>query len=209
MLIAPSCTNRAGEPHREGAPAAHEAALVSVAVLIASYLLIVFLIPLLISGVATYRALPRGRRCAICEGSTLRVMGRAPRLLRRLAPALERRWCPQCQWEGYVRAPAPGRTHPERRADGPGQAGTAPALALDVRTLRVGGDLWRVQLQWWREAVRCEGRMVFIAPTGRRLRDGVQCFSGATPFDVLGQALSIPDGLLVSRVRQLLASRER
>jgi hypothetical protein len=196
--------------HSRGAPATPAAALVEVAVLIASYLLIVFLVPLLISGVATYRALPRGRSCALCGGSTLRVTGRAHRLLGRLVPALERRWCPPCQWEGYVRGAEPRAGRAERPAgSGPGRATATPSLALDVRTLRVDGGLWRVQLQWWREAVRCEGRMVFIAPTGRRLRDGVQCFSGATPFEVLGQALSIPDGMLVSRVRQLLVSRER
>lgn len=171
------------------------------AVLIASYLLLVFLVPVVLSAVVSYRALPRTANCPLCAGDTLVVRRSWLRFLARLAPRarLQRRWCLKCGWEGLTRAEP-------RRAPAPVEAGTRaePATALDLRSLRVDGRTWRVQLQCWRDVQRCYGRLVFIEPTGRPWADGVQSFSGATQFEVLGQALSVPDRTLASRLRQLL-----
>jgi hypothetical protein len=176
-----------------------------VATLIVSYLLLVFLVPLVFSAIVSYRALPRGHRCRQCAAESAAVTGRLHRLLGRLGRPVERRWCLQCGWEGYVRRPRPERAAAPRSLKAwPG--GRAAQLALDVRSLRVDGRLWRVQLQWWREPEWCRGRLVFIEPSGRLVRDGVQSFRGATQFEVLGQALSIPDRLLTTRLRQLLTT---
>jgi hypothetical protein len=48
------------------------------------------------------------------------------------------------------------------------------------------------------------GRLVFVAPTGRLWLDGVQSFSGSDQRDVLGQAQSLPEGLLEHRLRRLV-----
>lgn len=169
--------------------------------LIASYLLLVFLVPVVLSAVVSYRALPRTADCPLCAGDTLVVRRPWFRLLSRVLPRarLQRRWCMKCGWEGLARAaprPAPAPVEAATRAE--------PPTALDLRALRVDGRTWRVQLQCWRDVQRCYGRLVFIEPSGRPWADGVQAFSGATQFEVLGQALSVPDRTLASRLRQLL-----
>lgn len=175
----------------------------TVALLIVSYLLLVLLLPLAISALAGYRGLPRGRACPQCAGATEPLLGRwrgRPRALARRA-GVQRRWCLTCGWQGLVRAGPPAAPEPVRPSPG-----REAVLALDVRSLRVDGRLWRVQLQSWRDPQSCHGRLVFIEPSGRLLHDRVEAFSGATQFEVLGQALSIPDRLLAGRVRRLLTS---
>jgi hypothetical protein len=176
--------------------------------LITTYLFLVLLIPLLLSGIVAYRKLPRGRACPHCRSRSAPVAMRGMRLLRRLGQPIERRWCVQCGWDGFVRRGEARRTQGavRRPAVVLRPAARAQPRALDVRSLRIDGQVWRVQLQWWQDLHWCRGRLVFIEPTGRSLRDAVQSFRGATQFDVLGQALSIPDGLLTRRVRQLLTS---
>jgi len=63
-----------------------------------------------------------------------------------------------------------------------------------------------VQLQCWRDARQCYGRLLFIDMSGRPWPDGQQAFSASTQLEVLGQALSIPDRALTSRLRQLITA---
>lgn len=170
-------------------------------VLITSYLLLVFLIPVVLSAVVSYRALPRGAGCPQCGRETEALHRRWLSLLLRLSPrgGVSRRWCLHCGWEGLSR----GR----RETQPPPLIMPAPApadTALDLRSLRVDGRTWRVQLQCWRDQRQCYGRLVFIEPTGRTWADVLQAFSGTTQFEVLGQALSVPDRTLANRLRQLL-----
>lgn len=61
---------------------------------------------LFVTGVAVaYQRAPTWIRCPECGGATQPV--RAPYLLRKTAPRLQGRWCPQCSWEGL------GRVGPE------------------------------------------------------------------------------------------------
>lgn len=207
MLIALFTHKRGRRTPLQGAQLRHQPQRwFPVATLIVSYLLLVFLVPLVFSAIVSYRALPRGHRCRQCAAESAAVTGRLHRLLGRLGRPLERRWCLQCGWEGYVRRPRPERATSPRFLNARPTGGRAAQLALDVRSLRVDGRLWRVQLQWWREPEWCRGRLVFIEPSGRLVRDGVQSFRGATQFEVLGQALSIPDRLLTTRLRELLTT---
>jgi hypothetical protein len=76
---------------------------------------------------------------------------------------------------------------------------------LDVRTITIDGRSWRVLLQCWNQTKLCYGRLVFVEPTGRLWTDACEAFSGKTRFEVIGQALSVPDGLLTSRLRRILS----
>lgn len=181
----------------------------TVVVLISSYLVLVFLVPVLLSLVVSYRSLPHGPGCGQCAREAVPLQRRWLRRLSRVLPGvqLERRWCLHCGWEGITRSPSPTRLRLEVTKAAPaGAAGAAPVsgTALDVRSLRLDGRTWRVQLQCWRDQRSCYGRLVFIEPTGRSWADLVQSFSGSTQTEVLGQALSVPDRLLASRLRQLL-----
>src|SRR5690606_8976157 len=116
---------------------------VRVLVLIGSYLLLVFVLPVALSAVVSYRALPVGRACPHCSGETLLLRVRLLRLLSALHPraSLHRRWCLACGWEGMARVPVvqpfvPVRTEPK--------AATRPTQTLDVRSLDVDGTPWRV-----------------------------------------------------------------
>jgi len=176
-----------------------------VAVLIGSYLALVFLLPVALSAIVSFRALPLGRLCPRCGAETVQLLTRwlriASTLLRRTP--LHRRWCLECGWEGTARVPA-----------APATAGRRPQLippatrhstqTLDVRSLEVDGSPWRVMLQCWGNTGVFYGRLVFVAPSGRLWLDGVQSFSGSDQHDVLGQAQSLPEGLLENRLRRLV-----
>ena len=60
---------------------------------------------LVVTGSVVYLALPRGKLCPHCGGSTNPVVLR--RILRVLSPWVQWRWCSRCGWEG------PGRRGPE------------------------------------------------------------------------------------------------
>ena len=177
-------------------------------VLIASYLLLVFVLPVALSAIVSYRALPSGRACPQCRAGSVPLVSRPLRLASRLHPGadLERRWCMQCGWEGTVRvvpvareaAVAPARSLPAVKAV------QRTTQTLDVRSLDVDGTAWRVMLQCWGKTGVFYGRLVFVAPTGRLWLDAVESFSGANQSDVLGQALSLPEVLLESRLRRLV-----
>src|SRR5690606_5674398 len=101
--------------------------------------------------------------------------------------------------------PAP----PVLRREPPTESVQAAALrratqTLDVRSLDVDGTAWRVMLQCWGNTGLFYGRLVFVAPSGRLWLDAVQSFSGTNQNDVLGQALSLPEVLLESRLRRLV-----
>lgn len=127
----------------------------NVLVLIASYLLLVFVLPVALSLLVSYRSLHKGNDCPHCRGDTIRL--EAPRLdlATRLNPfsSLHRRWCLCCGWEGTSRisrrtdVPA-GSTHTAARSDvgacdqsttprhhpgQPGQAGAGMGGARDAR----------------------------------------------------------------------------
>jgi hypothetical protein len=76
---------------------------------------------------------------------------------------------------------------------------------LDLRSLTVDGRPWRVMLQCWNQTGLFYGRLIFIAPSGRLWLDAVEAFAGSTHREVLGQASSLSDGLLTSRLRRLVS----
>jgi hypothetical protein len=184
-----------------------------VAILIGSYLALVFMLPLALSAVVSYRALPSGRHCPRCDSETLqlltpwrRVSGRV-----RFLAQLQRRWCMDCGWEGSarVRAESPrtplrARVIPDRDPHQDPTPVRRSTQTLDVRSLEVDGTPWRVMIQCWGNTGVFYGRLVFVAPTGRLWLDGVQSFSGSDQRDVLGQAQSLPEGLLEHRLRRLV-----
>lgn len=178
--------------------------------LIALYLLLVFVLPLTLSLVVSFRSLPVGRNCPHCSGETVPLV--APLLARvaRLSPVeFQRRWCLGCGWEGVCRfargsRPAPAAdtaaASPAARLAGKPRASTR---TLDLRLLTVDGQPWRVLLQCWTEPGRCYGRLVFVAPTGRLWTDALHPFTGSSTDEVLGQALSLPERALASRLREV------
>jgi hypothetical protein len=179
--------------------------------LIVSYLVVVFLVPLLLSAVVTYRSLPAGRHCPQCAGQTIPlvdgVLHRLHRLQRRGGQCVRRRWCLECGWEGYTREKRDRSSRPERsdRALPSYLYEAGIAETLDVRTITIDGRSWRVLLQCWNQTRVCCGRLVFVEPTGRLWTDACEAFTGASRFEVIGQALSVPDTLLTSRLRRILS----
>lgn len=174
----------------------------SVLLLISLYLLLVFVLPLLLTLVVSFRSLPVGRACPQCgDEETIPLISALLRFATRYAPgAYERRWCLGCGWEGVVR---PGQGTPVRRRALPGPAITRRARTLDLRLLTIDGEPWRVMLQCWTEPGRCYGRLVFVAPTGRLWTDAMHPITGRSPDEVLGQALSLPERALASRLREV------
>lgn len=177
------------------------------AVLIASYLFLVFVLPITLSAVVSYRALPAGWDCAHCGARTVRLVSRALRIASALhtRTQLHRRWCLECGWEGVVRMDA-GRRHAvaERAARAPHTI-RRTTQTLDVRSMELDGAAWRVMLQCWGNTGVFYGRFVFVAPSGRLWLDAVESFSGSNQTDVLGQALSLPPVLLENRLRRLVS----
>jgi hypothetical protein len=179
-----------------------------VLVLLGSYLLLVFVLPVILSGVVSYRSLPAGRACPHCSGETLRLRSRWLDVSARLHPRtrIERRWCLGCGWEGAARqtapAPLPGV---EIRSGGARRSRPASVTqTLDVCLLSVDGADWRVMLQCWGNTGLYYGRLVFVGPSGRLWLDAVESFSGSDELEVLDQALSLPQPLLANRLRRLV-----
>jgi hypothetical protein len=191
--------------------------------LIASYLLLVFILPLALSAAVSYRTMGTGPSCSQCGGETFHVLAPVLRRLGTLLPrlAMQRRWCPGCGWEGLVRrgpeqtvapagprpygdAAATGRLPLERDAGASGVPPNASTQTLDVRSLTLNGTAWRVMLQCWHGTELCFGRFVFVAPSGRLWLDSMEALSGTTEDDVLGQALALPDVMLTRRLRRLV-----
>jgi len=182
-------------------------------VLIGSYLLLVFVLPVALSALVTYRALPVGRRCAQCGGDTVQLHSRWCRAFTALHPRslLQRRWCLCCGWEGAARVP---REQRRRRWAGRIRARPVPVSVprpstqtLDVRSVTVDGKPFRVMLQCWTRSGGFFGRFVFVGPSGRLWLDAVEAFNGNNETEVLGQALSLPEPLLQHRLRRLVSDR--
>ena len=196
--------------------------------LIATYLLLVFVLPAAVTAVVSYRALPRGRDCPGCGGDTLLLMAPALRRIALLVPGadVQRRWCLCCGWEGSVRHD--GRDAGDGQAGGRRQAGSVARMlpprpgvgdarprgqadgggtqTLDVRSLTMDGTAWRVMLQCRHGDGRCHGRFVFVSPSGRLWLDPMDSLTAPTEDDLVGQARSLPDRLLARRLRRLVAS---
>lgn len=203
-------------------------------IVIAVYLFLVFALPLAIAAVVGFRGLPRGRECPGCGADTFQLFVPALAHCSRALPrsVLQRRWCAGCGWEGVARlrradayalvAPAAdagvaphearpdvarvrdaGRSHDDAART---NADSRPATqTLDVKSLTLDGTPWRVMLQCWRNTDCYYGRFVFVAPSGRLWLDAIEAFNGASETEVLGQALSLPDVLLATRLRRLVA----
>jgi hypothetical protein len=105
--------------------------------LIGSYLLLVFVLPVALSVAVSYRALPVGKRCPQCGGDTLQLMAPALRRLSSvLASSVQRRWCLCCGWEGAVRLPSHGVRHAPTGTAGraAGSGALAPSTARPPST---------------------------------------------------------------------------
>ena len=169
--------------------------------LFAVYLILVIALPVLLSAAIGYRALPRGRTCPNCAQETVPLVSAWLRLLCRINPqlTLQRRWCPVCSWDGYARidvyAPAPAYV-----GDVVSARHTQP-----VRTLELGGRSWNVMLEYWREAGRCYGRLLFVGPSGKLWCDPLAAFHGDTHEAVVAQATALSDRLLTYRLREVIA----
>lgn len=166
------------------------------------YFLAVLVLPLLVGGTVTYRALPSGRDCPRCHSPTLLLRAMVLSLLSRLPfIQLQRRWCISCGWLGVVRVPRPSvRLVVEGRATGSPDA----ARVIDVRHLLVDGVWWRVRLETWRTGQVWYGRLLFVEPSGRLWPDA-RPFRGPSDHEVLRQARRLPSGLLASRLRELVS----
>lgn len=202
----------------------------AVLALIGSYLLLVFVLPLALSAIVSYRSLPHGRRCPQCRGDTLLLDTPSLRTLNAISGSvvLQRRWCLCCEWEGTVRVrreslrtrPLPASPEllpasPElligpasdaaTHAPHPDDPARAATQTLDVCSLHVDGMAWRVMLQCWTTTGLFYGRLVFVGPTGRLWLDAVEPFSGVDEHQVLGQAMRLPEPLLQRRLRRLVS----
>ncbi len=176
-------------------------------VLVTLYLILVFVVPLVLSGALGWRGLTRGRRCPECGAESVPLRTRLVASLSKAMPhsVLERRWCMRCGWSGLTRLPRgrPPRPQPAARHSLSPRAATR---TLTVRMLAVDGAPYRVLLQCWQQTGCYFGRLVFIDPAGRLWLDTVQPIGGHSADDVLRQARELPDPLLASRLR-LLAER--
>lgn len=193
------CSPACGQRHRESEYV--------VAVLFAIYLVVVVAIPLTLGLIVSYRGLTRERRCPMCGGETMRlasVLVRATSVAWPRTP-LQRRWCTNCTWEGYARVATPMQVTAIEASLAATRVPTRGCRTEALRTLRFGGSHWRVLLQSWQEQGTHHGRLVFVGPAGRLWRDGMDLFSGPTRNDVVRQALSLSDGLLTYRLRDLVS----
>lgn len=174
-------------------------------VLIVSYLLIVFVVPIALSLIVSFRALPMGRRCVQCGSETIRIRARHLNALsvNRAGFDLHRRWCSGCGWEGVTRVPVEHASHAHLTSPA-GADKRATTQTLDVRSVIVDGRPFRVMLQCWHQTGYYYGRFVFVGPSGRLWLDAVEAFSGSNQTEILGQALSLPQGLLEHRLRRLV-----
>ena len=187
--------------------------------LISLYLLLVVVLPLALGTAVGYLKLPRSVCCPVCSGETIRIVDRWLDLLSRLLRdwSVHRRWCLMCEWEGVCRV----RLELPQRHAGPTAAGARRAAAgvsgrdpgatvqesFDLRDLRIEGRNWRVVLEYWGGSDGWFGRILYIGPSGRCWKDPSDLLRGATPREVLGQALALPEGALVGRVRALISDR--
>ena len=77
--------------------------------LVVAVLLVTVLMRMAMIGAVAYLLLPQGPLCPHCGVEMLAIRNR---FFDRLVPALERRWCLECRWNGVVRRV---RSAPTRR----------------------------------------------------------------------------------------------
>jgi hypothetical protein len=157
------------------------------------------------------RTVLQRRWCMSCgwEGTIM-----LPRIEIGVAGARPHRGEPKRGEPGRPRAPrarpsldapaAPRDERMTRHQSRPKETTRRATQTLDVRSLTLDGTPWRVMLQCWRNPECYYGRFVFVAPSGRLWLDSIEAFTGASEDEVLGQALSLPDGLLANRLRRLV-----
>lgn len=176
------------------------------ALLFTMYLILVVALPLTLGMFVSFRALPNDRRCPQCGGETISILTRLTRVARHI-PGLgsfQRRWCSTCLWEGYTRLQiANAETEAQPVIPEP-VIPRSRVCTQAVRTLEMAGK-WRVLLQCWDVNGGYYGRLLFVSPTGRTWVDPQEPFTGSTRQDVLAQALSLSDGLLTYRLRELVS----
>jgi hypothetical protein len=168
--------------------------------LFAVYLILVIALPVMLSAILGYRALPRGRACPNCTHETVPLVSHWLRAVSRIHPqiSLQRRWCPVCTWDGYARIPA------FTLAPALGSPSTA-RQTQPIRNLELGGRSWNVMLEHWREHGRCYGRLLFVGPSGKLWCDPLAAFHGETHHDVMRQAQALSDRLLTYRLREVIS----
>lgn len=165
------------------------------------YFLTVLVLPLVVGGAVTYRALPSGRQCPRCHATGIRLQSRLLSAVSRLPfVELQRRWCLSCGWLGIVRVPRPSvRLVVAGRAPDPGDP-----RVIDVRHIVVDGESWGVRLETWQTGQLWYGRLQFVETSGRLWSDG-RPLRGASDREVVDQARRLPPDLLASRLRELVS----
>lgn len=105
-----------------------------------------------------------------------------------------------CGWCGTVRL---GSGRPSRLRRSHSRAGKAVADPdrVDLRTLHVDGNLWRVMVECWAEDGRWLARLVFVAPGGEVCADQ-RSLEGESVLEVISLAFSLPEQTLAGRLRQ-------
>jgi hypothetical protein len=167
--------------------------------LLGLYFFIVIALPLALGSYVFFHGLPRTRRCPGCADGTVRLRSRGHALASRFLHGSEvhARWCMRCGWQGTVRLEE--ATIAMRRE--PGTGSTRHPDRVDLRTLRVDGDTWRVMVECWAEGGRWLARLVFIAPTGQVCHDA-RSLEGASVLAVISQAFRLPEQTLAGRLRR-------
>lgn len=170
--------------------------------LLGLYFFLVIALPLALGSYVLYNGLPRSRGCPSCTDETIRLQSRGHDLAGViLRQELQERWCMCCGWQGTVRlererAPVASRALAAR--DSSLAAGTD---RVDLRTLDVDGDSWRVMVECWAEDGRWLARLVFVAPGGQVCADQ-RALEGSTVLEVLSQAFRLPEQTLAGRLRR-------
>lgn len=175
------------------------------AVLLTLYLILVFVIPLILSGAVGWRGLPRGRRCPECGAETAALRAWLGRVLARLPTGvmIQQRWCMRCGWFGLARLPRPRVPRPCRTPDPLTQRRATRTLV--VGSLAVDGMPYRVLVQCWQQSGCYFGRLVFVDSRGRLWLDAVHPMGGFSHTEVIQAAREISDRLLATRLRTLVA----
>lgn len=173
--------------------------------LLGLYFFMVIALPLALGSYVLYNGLPRSRRCPSCADETLRLRSRGHDLAGAITRRdLQQRWCLSCGWQGTMRLNRelepvePARTEP-----GTGRAASPSAGAdrVDLRTLDVDGNSWRVMVECWAEGGRWHARLVFVAPGGQVCADR-RSLEGESVLEVISQAFRLPEQTLAGRLRR-------
>lgn len=174
--------------------------------LLVLYFLIVIALPLALGSYVVFNGLPRSERCPVCADETLRLQSGLHALASRLSTReLHSRWCLRCGWRGTMvarpRVPATPKAGlvPDTAAAGGGA--NAPDR-VDLRTLCVDGDTWRVKVECWAEGDRWLARLVFVAPGGQVCADR-RSIEGDSVLEVISQAFRLPEQTLAGRLRSI------